>query len=165
MANVLITGASGYLGGSFLNDIQATKKELPHHGTIYALVRTDEQARQVEQLYGAAAMHLDLSDQDEITKELLEKKISIVFFLIDARGLETLLKFIKALTAVQKQHGIQTHLIQTTGAKMFSGFTGLPTNREFSDADEGLFDMLKNAKAPVPFAQEVMLPHEACCLC
>ena len=47
---VLITGASGYLGGDFL--ARLPKFDLPPYEKLYALIRTDDQAAAVKK-YGA----------------------------------------------------------------------------------------------------------------
>lgn len=134
--NVLITGGSGYIGGSLLAKLKNTT-DLPSHGTIYALVRSNEQAEQVKSHYNATPLMVDLEDQSAITTTLLEKQISVVFFLINAFNADAQVKFIEALAAVKDQHGVQTHFLHTTGAKLFSSFTEHPTDRVLSDAEEG----------------------------
>jgi hypothetical protein len=62
---------------------------------------------------------------------------------------------IKALGQVKQQTGIQTHLLHTTGAKLFSGHAGMPTDRELSDLDSDLYELQKNTKAPHEVMGEV----------
>lgn len=45
--NILITGGSGYLGGTLLHRLKLA--ELPTYNTLYALVRTESQAQAVKQ--------------------------------------------------------------------------------------------------------------------
>ncbi|KAK4904840.1 hypothetical protein LTR49_025770 [Elasticomyces elasticus] len=153
--NVLITGASGYLGGSLLEHLKHCHP-LPAYGTIYALVRSKEQAKQVTALYNATPITLDLMNEEVITDQLLQKEISIVFYLIDAYKPDTQLRFINALEAVGKKTGITTHILHTSGAKLFSGFVGHPTDRIFSDADEGLFNMQKCGQSVFPAMKAAM---------
>ncbi|KAK5740650.1 hypothetical protein LTR17_004455 [Elasticomyces elasticus] len=141
--NVLITGAYGYLGGSLLEHLENSHK-LPTYGTIYALVRSEEQAKQVKALYNVTPLTLNLSNEAEMTEQLVQKDIFVVFFLIDAYKPDTQLRFINALEAVGKKSGVSTHILHTSGAKLFSGFVGHPTDRTFSDADESLFDLQKH---------------------
>jgi hypothetical protein len=147
--NFLLTGGSGYRGGTLLAQLKKTK-DLPSHGTIYALVRNEDQAEKVKSHYGAIPLTLDLEDQATITATLLEKKISVVFFLINAYTADTQLKLIEALSAVKAQLSIETHFLHTTGAKLFSSFTGQPTDRVLSDADEGVYEIQKGGKSPFP---------------
>lgn len=147
--NILITGGSGYIGGSLFATLKTTS-DLPPYGTIYALVRTSDQASKTKSHYNATPLTLDLESQSAITATLLEKQISIVFFMINAFNAGAQLKFIEALAAVREQHGIETHFLHTTGAKLFSSFTGHPTDRVLSDAEEGLYDIQKAAKSNFP---------------
>lgn len=147
--NILITGGSGYIGGSLLTELKNTT-EFPSHGTIFALVRNDEQADKVKSHYSATPVKLDLEDQSAITKTLLDKQISVVFFLINAFNADAQVKIIKGLEAVKDQHRIETHFLHTTGAKLFSSFTGHPTDRALSDAEDGLHEIQKAAKSKFP---------------
>jgi methylglyoxal synthase len=156
--NVLITGGSGYIGGSLLTELKNTTN-LPSHGTIYALVRSEEQAEQVKSNYNATPLTLDLGDQSAITATLLEKQISVVFFLINAFDADAQVKFIEALAAVKDKYGIQTHFLHTTGAKLFSSFTGHPTDRVLSDAEEGLYEIQKAAWSKFPLMETVCDVH------
>lgn len=133
------------MGGSLLAELSRTK--LPPHQTIYALVRTDEQADQVKR-YGAEPLRLDLENERSITRTIVDAKISIIFFLIDAVDSKHQLSLIKALGELKKQTGQDAHFLHTSGAKIFSEHAGLPTDRGISDADPGLFEMQKTAKAP-----------------
>lgn len=154
--NILITGASGYLGGDMLEEMK--RASMLSHGTIYALVRTEEQAKQVKERYGATPMSLDLSDQSKITSEFVDKEISIVFYLIHAAIADTQLLFINALETVGQKLHVQTHFLHTTGAKAFSSFTGHPTDRPLSDADPQLFEIQKNAQSDFAMMKGVSLP-------
>ncbi|KAF5554253.1 elongation factor 2 [Fusarium mexicanum] len=50
-ANILITGASGYLGGTLLARWQSA--QISGYEKLYALIRKPEQAETVKKLYGA----------------------------------------------------------------------------------------------------------------
>ncbi|KAM0715171.1 hypothetical protein Q7P37_009636 [Cladosporium fusiforme] len=147
--NILITGGTGYIGGSLLAELKKSSS-LPTYGTIYALVRNNEQAEKVRAVYNATPLILDLESQDAITESLLEKQISVVVFLINAFNADAQLKFIQGLATVKEQLGLETHFLHTTGAKLFSGFVGHPTDRVLSDAENELFDIQKSAKSKFP---------------
>jgi nucleoside-diphosphate-sugar epimerase len=143
--SILITGASGYLGGSLLARLSQTK--LAPHKSLYALVRSDEQAEQVKK-YGAEPLRLDLQDENAIVKSIVDANISIIFFLIDALNSKHQLPMLKALAEVEKQTGQNVHFLHTSGAKIFSEHAGMPTDRELRDTDPELFDMQQAAIAP-----------------
>jgi uncharacterized protein YbjT (DUF2867 family) len=149
LRNILITGGSGYIGGSLLAQLKEITG-LPSYGTTYALVRNEDQAAKVKSHYNATPLNLDLEDQSAITAALLDKQISVVFFLINAFNADAQVKFIEALAAVKDRHGVQTHFLHTTGAKLFSSFTGHPTDRVVSDAEDGLYEIQKAAKSKFP---------------
>jgi nucleoside-diphosphate-sugar epimerase len=143
--SILITGASGYLGGSLL--AQLSRTHLPPHKKLYALVRTDQQGEQVRQ-YGAEPIKINLEDESAVTKSIVDAKISIIVFLIDALNSTYQVPLIKALGVLKKRTGQEVHFLHTSGAKIFSEHAGLPTDRDIQDTDPGLFDMQKTSKAP-----------------
>jgi len=143
--NVLITGGSGYLGGSLLHYLK-TSADLPPHDTIYALVRGEEQAKLVKTHYHATPLTIDLNSEGSITSTLLEKRISVVFYLIDASKSDIQVRFIKALGTVRQRLGISMHFLHTSGAKIFSSLVGMPTDRVLSDADPEMYDLQKAAR-------------------
>ncbi|KAJ3525582.1 hypothetical protein NM208_g5251 [Fusarium decemcellulare] len=138
--NVLITGASGYLGGDLLAGLSDAK--LPTFGKLYALVRTQEQAKAVQQ-HGAEPLTLDVTNEDAIRDALLSKEITIVFFLIDSFKSVSQELFIKALGEVRKKTGSEVHFLHTSGAKMFSSHAGAPTDRQLYDDDPDLYTIHK----------------------
>ncbi|KAI0127190.1 hypothetical protein BJ170DRAFT_364891 [Xylariales sp. AK1849] len=146
--NILITGASGYLGGTLLAHLESAG--LPSHDKIYALVRTDAQAAAVKE-YSAEPLTFDAFDEDAVRANVLDKKISVVLHLIDALNSTSQEFFIRALGDVKKSTGTEVHFLHTSGAKIFSSHAGAPTDRPLSDAEPGLFETQKGQKAPFPF--------------
>ncbi|KAK5174484.1 uncharacterized protein LTR77_001564 [Saxophila tyrrhenica] len=162
--NILLTGASGYLGGSLL--AAWSSANLPPHGKLHALVRTDKQADDVRQ-YGAEPVRIDVSDPEAIRQCVVERQITIVLWLIDAMRSEGQVAFIKALGEVKGRVGGDVHFVhvwicssiritggqalmnsrQTSGAKIFSSHAGAPTDGPLLDTAPDLYDI---QKAQVP---------------
>ncbi|KAK7742428.1 hypothetical protein SLS62_010736 [Diatrype stigma] len=142
--NILITGASGYLGGTLLARLGAAK--LPPYGNLYALVRTDDQAKAVL-TYGAQPLKFDTRDEGALRAAVVEHKITVVYFLIDAIHSTAQTYFIKALGEVKQKTGQEVHFLHTSGAKIFSIFAGAPTDRPLLDTDPHIYDI---QKAQVP---------------
>lgn len=109
--NVLITGGSGYLGGSLLAALEDAK--LPPYDKLYALVRTDDQAKAVQQ-YGAEALQFDPGDETAVQEAVHSHRISVVFFLIDALNSTYQVNFIKALGELKKSTGKEVHFLHVS---------------------------------------------------
>lgn len=146
MASVLITGGSGYLGGSLLAYLHQNKTALPPGTTLYSLVRNQDQAYKTKEHYGVESITIDLDDEASILKALEEKDITVVAFLIDACRSEVQIRIIKALAKIHEKTGKLTHLIQTAGAKGFSSHANFPLEPPVADDDERMFDIHREQK-------------------
>lgn len=142
MHNILLTGASGYLGGTLLARLHTFN--LPPYSTLYCLVRTPAQADAVRQ-YSAEPLTLDLSSPSAIEESILDHNISIIFYLIDAFGPQVA-PFIRGLSTVKGKTNQDVHFLFTTGAKLFSGHAGAPTDRALLDTDPDLYSIQKDQK-------------------
>jgi hypothetical protein len=152
--SVLVTGASGYLGGSLLAQLHTVS--LPQPTKLFALARSEEQADAIKQ-YGAQPLILDLGDEDSITKSIIDAQITIIYFLVDALNSKFQVPMIKALSVVKKQTGQEVHFLHTTGAKIFSQHGGFPIDRTVLDTDPELYALLKASKAPLEMMGRVRL--------
>jgi len=70
-ANILITGAAGYIGGSLVADFLASKNPVLQEARISASVRSAEQAEALSKL-GVNVFRLDLSDEHAVTETVLD---------------------------------------------------------------------------------------------
>ncbi|PYI09578.1 NAD(P)-binding protein [Aspergillus sclerotiicarbonarius CBS 121057] len=161
--NILLTGASGYLGGTLLAHLSSASASLPANSyqTLYALVRTPSQADSVQE-YGATPLTLDLTDTQTLTQTIIDRKITIIYFLIDAASSKTQIPMIEALAQVKKLTGQEVHFLHTTGAKLFSGHAGHPRDEEGRfgdvdvDGDGGVYELQGRARAENPFINEAL---------
>ncbi|PSN71990.1 NAD(P)-binding protein [Corynespora cassiicola Philippines] len=138
--NILITGGSGYLGGSLLAHLASPSTNLPPYSTLYALVRTPEQASQVQSLYSATPLTLDLSNPPAVQETIISHNITIIYHLYNPLDTSTH-TLIEALAQVQQNTGLQTHFLYTTGAKLFSSHVGAPTSTPLLDTDPTLLEI------------------------
>ena len=143
--NILVTGGSGYLGGSLLANLKTAN--LPSHGTIFAAVRKPEQAEAVKQ-YDVKPLTLIMSDDAAITEAIVDNDISIIFYLVDEIRSKTQVTMIKALAEVKKKTGEEVHFLHTTGAKMYSSHVGHPTDKPLLDTDPKLYDIQTRHNGP-----------------
>jgi hypothetical protein len=116
--NILLTGVSGYLGGSLLTYINRGTIALPAHGKIYALVRDPQQEEAVKQ-YAIEPLTFNPYDEQAVRDGIVDNEISIVFFLIDSRRGESQVKFIKALKDVKEKTGKEVHFLHVSSAFLF----------------------------------------------
>ncbi|EXJ68955.1 uncharacterized protein A1O5_07887 [Cladophialophora psammophila CBS 110553] len=147
---ILVTGASGYLGGTLL--ARWLSFGLPPYDKLYALVRTDEQANAVKQ-YGAEPLKFDVKDETAVNEGVVSNRITIVLFLVDALHAESQAYFIRALAEVKKSLGTEVHFMHTSGAKIFSSHAGAPVDRPLLDTDADLYDIQKSQIPPLPQIQ------------
>ncbi|KAH6873823.1 hypothetical protein B0T10DRAFT_522396 [Thelonectria olida] len=153
LPNILLTGASGYLGGTLLDHLATTN--LPPHGKIYALVRNVKQAEAVKK-YSAEPLLFDPYDKAAVEKHIFSGQISIVFWLIDALGSTAQPYFIEALSKLKQQIGHPVHFLHTSGAKIFSSLAGAVTDQPLLDNDPNLYDVQKNQRAPHDLLQQAV---------
>lgn len=106
--NVLITGGSGYLGGSLLNRLPGANI-IPSEN-VYASVRSEQQADAVRK-YGFRPLRFDFSDAAALRKAVVDNKITVVYFLTDPVAHETQVNFIRALAEVKEQTGEDVHFL------------------------------------------------------
>ncbi|KAK7423256.1 hypothetical protein QQZ08_009152 [Neonectria magnoliae] len=151
--NVLITGASGYLGGTVI--AQLNHANLPPHGNIFALVRTDSQAEAVKK-YGLDAITFDPYDEASVEHHILSHQISVVYWLIDALGSAAQPHFIKALSKLKQKTGQTVHFLHTSGAKIFSDLAGAYTDKPLLDNDPNLYTVQKDQRASHALLQKAV---------
>ncbi|KAE8315141.1 hypothetical protein BDV41DRAFT_199358 [Aspergillus transmontanensis] len=149
--NILLTGSSGYLGGTLLARLK--RADLPPYGKVYALVRSEKQAQCVQE-YGAEPLFCDVDDHVQITTAIVDREISVIYFLIDAYNQTRQQVMIRALGKVKERTGKTVHFVHTTGAKQFSRHGGVQHDSPLLDTDPMLYDIQKSAAPPYKwFAQ------------
>ena len=108
---ILVTGASGYLGGTLL--ARWADANLPPYDALFALVRSEKQATAVKQ-YGAEPIIFDVQDEAAVIQAVVANRITIVYFLIDAIHSQSQQFFIKALGEVKKATGSEVHFLHVS---------------------------------------------------
>lgn len=105
---VLITGVSGYLGGTLLARLESAN--LPPYDKLFALVRTDAQAEAVKQ-YGLEPLTFDIRNEAAVQDAVVSNAITVVYYLPDALRPEPPSYFIKALASVKEKTGSTVHFL------------------------------------------------------
>lgn len=107
--NILLTGVSGYLGGTLLADLPAAS--LPNINNLYALVRSDAQASAVRECSNAKPLVFDVRNKCAVHEAITAHEISIIVFLIDAASHVAQSYMIPALAEVKARTGKEVHFI------------------------------------------------------
>ncbi|GFG05105.1 hypothetical protein IFM5058_02260 [Aspergillus udagawae] len=149
--NVLITGGSGYLGGTLLNQLKSA--ELPKYNKMFAFARTVAQAKAVKQ-YSAEPLQFDMQDEASVRDSILQNRINVVFFLVDAISSSCQEFFIQALAELSKTTGQDVHFLHTSGAKAFSNHAGAPVDHLLFDDDPNIYEMQKSQRSTLPIMQQ-----------
>jgi nucleoside-diphosphate-sugar epimerase len=124
--NILITGGSGYLGGTLLNQLKSA--DLPKYHKLFAFVRSDAQAEAVKQ-YAAEPLQFDMQDETSVRNTILKNRLNVVFFLVDAISSSSQGSFVKALAELSKATGQDVHFLHASSP---------PCVLVFPDADSTL---------------------------
>lgn len=108
---VLVTGGSGYLGGTLLVRLPAADIIQPEN--VFALVRSDSQADAVKQ-YRATPLKFDISDAAAVRDAVVANRITVVYFLVDPVGSTAQVNFITALAEVKKDVRGDVHFLHVS---------------------------------------------------
>lgn len=106
--NILLTGVSGYLGGTLLARFDRTN--LTADDKLYALVRKESQADAVR-ARGTEPLLFDAYDEQSIAQAITCNHIDIVFYLIDCDKFTAQEFWIRALSTVKKDTGREVHFL------------------------------------------------------
>lgn len=109
---ILITGGSGYLGGTLLARWQEAHLP-PTYDKLFALVRTDAQAQAVQQ-YGAESLIFNPQDEASVRGAIVGNKITVIYYLIDPVHSVPQVYMIKALAEVKKLTGQEVHFLHVS---------------------------------------------------
>ncbi|KAJ3740587.1 NAD-P-binding protein [Lentinula detonsa] len=131
---VLLTGASGYLGGSLLVYLLHKFNLRSQNIKLFTLVRKAEQVGKVLELGGDVTPLVgDVQDAEGIKKLVIDNSVSVVLETVDARQFAVAKPFIEALTIVKERLNVPVHFIHTSGAKMFSSHVGVDQSTFLKD--------------------------------
>lgn len=111
---ILLTGASGYLGGTLLS--RWSRQDLPPYSKLYAMVRTEGQANSARNTdVDVEPLILDnVRDEAAVRGLIVDHEITIVLFLVDAFEVVAQCCFIRALAEVKEATGQEVHFLHVS---------------------------------------------------
>ncbi|KAH7143668.1 hypothetical protein EDB81DRAFT_501355 [Dactylonectria macrodidyma] len=154
---VLLTGATGYVGGSVLSTLLSSTNPLLQQLSISALVRKQQQAEVLQTKGVKAVVFRDLDDAELLTRVASEH--DVVIHTASGFHLGSASALIKGLGLRRAGTGGKVHYIHTSGSWNFADSSPdsqgtSPTN--FSDKSD-LYTHLEHLEAQRPFSQRTTL--------
>ena len=123
---ILLTGVSGYLGGSLLAHLGTANP--PPYSKLYALVRSDVQAQTVRECSNATPLVLDVGNESVVHEAITDNEITIIMFLIDASSSVTQSYMIRALADVKARTGKDVHFVHVRILRACRGLVKAPSD-------------------------------------
>ncbi|CEO58418.1 hypothetical protein PMG11_03145 [Penicillium brasilianum] len=136
-ANIFVTGACGYIGGSIVADFARHKGGLLESARIHAAVRSDEQAESLSTL-DVSVVRIDLSNPYALAGYMIRHDVSIVIHTATSIDAEVVQNLITALKKRREANGKKAFFIHTSGLSAFDDNTGWPFG-ELRDIDPVYF--------------------------
>ncbi|CAH0025986.1 unnamed protein product [Clonostachys rhizophaga] len=140
-SNVLITGTSGFIGGSLLADLLARADSPIKNAKLFAAARSDEQVKSVSKL-GINVLQVDLTDEKSVLDAVVKNEVDIVIHTAGAILPQMATNLIRALGERRRASGIETHYIHTSVATMFSEEGSWPYG-QVKDSDDSIIEKQK----------------------
>ncbi|OQE23174.1 hypothetical protein PENSTE_c009G00603 [Penicillium steckii] len=131
--NILVTGASGYIGGSIVAEILGHKHDIFDAVRIHAAVRSPEQAESLSKL-DVNVVQFDLSDQAAVARYILLNDIDCIINNATSIDTNVVSNLILALGKQKDTTGKENFYIHTTGLSAFDQNTNWPFG-EVKDTD------------------------------
>ncbi|KAH7159659.1 hypothetical protein B0J13DRAFT_110385 [Dactylonectria estremocensis] len=155
--NVLLTGATGYVGGSVLSTLLSSTNPLCQQLNITALVRKQQQAELLQANGVRTVIFRDLDDAELLTRVASEH--DLVIHTASGFHLGSASALISGLGLRRAETGAKVHYIHTSGTWNFADSSPeirgtSPT--DFSDKDD-LYTHLGHLEAQRPFSQRTTL--------
>ncbi|KAF7535574.1 hypothetical protein G7Z17_g13180 [Cylindrodendrum hubeiense] len=153
---VLLTGATGYVGGSVLSTLLASSNPLIQQLSITALVRKQQQADALLVKGVNAVVFRDLDDAEHLTS--VASAHDVVIHAASGFHLGSATALIAGLGARRVETGASVHYIHTSGTwNLADSSPSQGTSpKEFSDKSDA-YAHLKQLEAQTPFSQRTTL--------
>uniref|UniRef100_A0A8H7KD34 NAD-dependent epimerase/dehydratase domain-containing protein n=1 Tax=Bionectria ochroleuca TaxID=29856 RepID=A0A8H7KD34_BIOOC len=113
-SNVLITGTSGFIGGSLLADLLARADGPIKNAKIFAATRSDEQVKSVSKL-GINVLQVDLTDEKSVLDAIVKNEVDIVIHTAGAILPQMAINLIKALGERRRVNLGRDHVFRRRG--------------------------------------------------
>ncbi|KAL2856491.1 hypothetical protein BJY01DRAFT_203452 [Aspergillus pseudoustus] len=152
--NLLLTGATGYIGGSVLRSLFAANIQ---PASIWAIVRSEAQADSLRPLQ-VNTVQAGLTDEDAVKKVVLNNSIDIVIHTVSAVDYTLAVPLLKALKTRKDQTGQHVHFIHTSGVTAFADKTGWPYG--VAKESDDLYALQKAVTTPYPLRETDIVIHK-----
>ncbi|KAF5865541.1 hypothetical protein ETB97_003385 [Aspergillus alliaceus] len=128
---ILLTGATGYIGGSVLTALKESPSQEVQNTQIDVLIRGAERGPQFQEL-GVGVILFDSLDETEFIRKLA-REYDVIINTASAFHSESAIAMITGLSDRQAQTGRKTHLIHTSGT---SSIADRPVSKVYLESRE-----------------------------
>lgn len=154
MVKILVTGATGYIGGSILSTLQKEANTISNEPLEFSVLIRNPSAQAKFDAHGVRSILFQgLDDLDAVRAAAAEH--DVVVNTASASHDQSARAIVEGLAQRQKATGIQTVLIHTSGTSILGDHAEgkYASDRIFSDAKESIYAFEKNH--PEPYGQRI----------
>lgn len=151
---VLLAGATGYIGGTVLSTISTSKDEPLNECNLTLLVRGEDKARIFEEKGFKTVLFESLRDTKEV--ERIASDYDLIINITPGASVHSATAFIKGLGNRRKSTGRDVYYIHTSGTSNLADqpiTNAYHESRTFTDTSPTLYPYLLSRNALAPYAQ------------
>ncbi|KAJ4328316.1 hypothetical protein N0V84_001187 [Fusarium piperis] len=152
---ILVTGATGYVGGSVLTTLLRSDSAFVHPSAVTALVRKKGQAEILASQGIKTSIFRDLDDSEHLKRVATEH--DVVIHAASGFHLGSALALIEGLSQRKIQKGDKVHYVHTSGTWNLAGPELTSETRLTEFKEDHLLDYLERLEEESPFSQRTTL--------
>ncbi|KAI4251713.1 MAG: hypothetical protein LQ352_004685 [Teloschistes flavicans] len=146
---VLLAGATGYIGGTILTTILKSKNDLLEYSNLSLLVRGEDKARILNEEGLTTVLFEDLKDTEEVAS--IASNYDLIINATPGGSVDSAVAFIKGLGNRKQATGKNVYYIHTSGTSNIASLS--PSVPTLTSPSPTLYSHLQRLNAETPYAQ------------